>query len=73
VAVTQPPVGPGKSLGSKVQAIQADLAAGNKSTACGDLRAFVNEVSAQSGKKIPAVQASALIAAAQRIEAVIRC
>jgi hypothetical protein len=64
-------VGPGKSLAAKVAAAQADVAAGNTAGAKGVLNAFINEVKAQAGKKIPAAQAAQLIAAAQQIIAVL--
>jgi hypothetical protein len=66
-------VGPGTSLADKVASIQADLAANDTKDACGTLNAFINEVKAQSGKKIPAGTAASLIASAQQIEAVIGC
>jgi hypothetical protein len=53
--------------------VQSDLAANDTSDACGTLNAFINEVNAQTGKKIPAATAVLLIAAAQQIEAVIPC
>jgi hypothetical protein len=64
-------VGPGTSLADKVQAAETYLAAGDVADADGVLNAFINEVKAQSGKKIPQAQAAQLIAAAQRIIAVI--
>lgn len=66
-------VGPGTSLADKIASVQSYLAAGHASDACGTLGAFINQVKAQTGKSIPAVQAGGLIAAAQRIEAVIPC
>ena len=60
-------VGPGNSLTAKVSA--AKLAFANTDTAggCAMLNAFVNEVKAQSGKSIPAVQAQTLIADANQV------
>lgn len=66
-------VGPGTSLADKVASAQSDLVAADSTDACGTLGAFVNEVSAQTGKHIPAATAAMLIADAQRIEAVIPC
>jgi hypothetical protein len=64
-------VGPGSSLADKVSQAQSDLAAGDVTDASSTLGAFINEVTAQSGKSIPAGQASALIADARRIQAVL--
>jgi hypothetical protein len=66
-------VGPGTSLADKVSHAQAYVAANDVADACPTLTAFVNEVKAQSGNTIPAVAAATLIAAAQRIEAVLAC
>ena len=67
-------VGPGKSLAAKVHTAQRDLGSGNTSAGCSDLTAFISEVKAQTGKKIPAAQAQQLITDARRIQAVIgRC
>lgn len=65
--------GPGTSLADKVKAVQSYLAAGDLADACSALTAFLHEVSAQSGKSIPANQAATLIATAQRIKAVLAC
>jgi PKD repeat protein/lysophospholipase L1-like esterase len=66
-------LGPGKSLSSKVADAQSLLANGQTSKACLILTAFNLEVRAQSGKKIPAPQATALIVAANRIKTVLGC
>jgi hypothetical protein len=66
-------VGPGTSLADKVSLIQSSLTAGDTSDACGTLNAFINQVSAQTGKSIPPATAATLIAATQQIEAVIAC
>jgi hypothetical protein len=66
-------VGPGMSLPSKVSAAQSSLAAGDTAATCGILAAFVSEVSAQSGQLIPTQTASALVAEASQIEAVLAC
>lgn len=69
VAVTG--VGPGRSLEAKVRAAVAGLP--DSSLACEPLGDFVDEVQAQSGKRIPAATAALLIADATRIHAVLAC
>jgi hypothetical protein len=66
-------VGPGRSLADKVQSAQSSLASGNVVGTCSILSAFIHEVEAQSGKHIPAAQASQLMADAQRIRAILAC
>lgn len=66
-------VGPGHSLQEKVAAVQMALGAGERAEACEILRTLVNQVMAQSGKKISPPQANQLIAEAKRIGAVIGC
>ena len=66
-------LGPGKSLADKAAQAQVYLAQGQTQEACDVLTAFGNEVRAQSGKKIPAAQATALIADASRIRVVLGC
>jgi len=64
------------SLDAKLQNVLAALNAaqgGDVVGACGQLGAFINETTAQSGKKLTVAQSNALIAAAQRIRAVIGC
>jgi probable HAF family extracellular repeat protein len=61
------------SLIAKLQSIQASLAAGAMTAACNQLNAFINEVQAQSGKKISAIDAGQLIAAVGNIKAAIGC
>jgi hypothetical protein len=68
-----PGLGPGNSLAAKVNALLADLTNSDTAAACGDLRAAVNEVNAQTGKKITAAQAASFIAQAQKIEATLGC
>lgn len=67
------PKGTQTSLLAKLDDAQAALKAGNTAAACSDLASFIHETSAQSGKKIAASDASALIAKAQQIEASIPC
>ena len=66
-------IGPGTSLADKVTQVQSYVASGDIADACATLGAFVNEVHAQSKKSIPLATADQLIAAAQRIQAVLSC
>jgi hypothetical protein len=66
-------VGPGKSLVATVDFARLLLALDQPQAACLTLTAFNLEARAQSGKKIPAPQASALIADAKRIQHVLGC
>jgi len=66
-------VGPGQSLARKVATIEGDVAANDTTDACATLGAFVNEVNAQTGKKIGAAQAASFISRAQDIEAALGC
>jgi hypothetical protein len=61
------PHGTENSLLAKLNAALASVNRGDATSAKGQLGAFINEVSAQSGKKIPAQSAAALIASAQQI------
>ena len=67
------PKGTQTSLLAKLSDAQAELKVGNTAAACSDLGSFISETSAQSGKKIAASDAAALIAKAQQIEASIPC
>jgi len=67
------PKGTQTSLLAKLSDAQAALKIGNTAAACSDLASFISETSAQSGKKIAASDAPALIAKAQQIEASIPC
>ena len=66
-------VGPGRSLVATVDFARLLLTLGQPQAACLTLTAFNLEVRAQSGKKIPAPQASALIGDAKRIQPVLGC
>ena len=66
-------VGPGKSLVATVDIARVLLALGQPQAACLTLTAFTLEVRVQSGRKIPAAQATALIADATRIRQVLGC
>ena len=64
------------SLDTKLQLAQAAIAAakaGDLTSACGRLGAFISEVQAQVGKKISLSQANQMIAAANQIKRVIGC
>lgn len=60
-------VGPGTSLADKCADAQAALAAGNPGDASSILNAYIHEVTAQRGKKIPEGTADDLVTAAQQI------
>jgi len=66
-------VGPGRSLAAKVSEIQGNVAANDTAEACAALGAFINEVDAQTGKKISADEASSLVTQAHNIEAALDC
>jgi hypothetical protein len=61
------------SLIAKLSNAKASLEAGQTQHFCGLLDAFINEVRAQSGKKIPTVEADELIHAANEIGVRIGC
>ncbi|MEX1357003.1 MAG: HYR domain-containing protein, partial [Gaiellaceae bacterium] len=66
-------VGPGSSLADKARQVQAYLDAGQIEDACGTLKAYLNEVKAQTGKKVTAAQAATLAAQVNQIRAVLDC
>jgi hypothetical protein len=66
-------VGPGTSLADKVALAKGYADANDTANACGTLNAFINEVNAQTGKKITPAQAASFIAQAQAIEALLGC
>ena len=66
-------VGPGSSLPDKIAAAQASFVSGDLATTCSILGAYVNQVRAQSGKKLSAATAASLIARAQAITNEIGC
>lgn len=66
-------VGPGASLESKVTKLRNDIAAGNKAASCSDITPFLNELRAQSGKKVTPASAAAFAETATRIGAVLGC
>jgi uncharacterized delta-60 repeat protein len=61
------------SLNGKLQKALAALDAGDTNKACNQLRAFVNEVKAQAGKKLTLAQAAKLVADAAAILSAIGC
>ena len=61
------------SLSRNVAQARSYLASGDVVQTCSALGAFLRKVAAQSGRSIPAATASALIADAQRIQAVLTC
>jgi parallel beta-helix repeat protein len=67
------PTGTANSLVAKLQAALGSISAGDATTACNQLNAFINEVQAQSGKKIDAPDATALIQAAEKIKTELGC
>ncbi len=67
------PSGTANSLMVKLQGAASALDRGNPQAACGSLGAFLNEVHAQTGKKLAVAQAALLVAEATRIRAVLGC
>lgn len=61
------------SLDAKLRNLLSAAGAGNVTTACNLLGAFINEVQAQSGKAITTVQANQLISAANQAKAALGC
>jgi hypothetical protein len=66
-------LGPGTSLADKIAAIQAALATGDVSQACGTLRAFDLQVDAQRGRSISSSIAGELLATTARTRRVLAC
>jgi Thrombospondin type 3 repeat/FIMAH domain len=67
------PNGIENSLLVKIQGASRDLSNGQTAAACGKLDAFINEVQAQAGNKIPTAAAADLIAAARQIRTGLGC
>jgi hypothetical protein len=65
--------GPGNSLTAKVAAVLGAVAVGHPRLACPLLQALANEVQAQSGKKIPAAKAAAILASIGQIRDALDC
>lgn len=66
-------IGPGGSLANKVEQAQAYLAVPDIESACGILKAFIKQVSAQTGKKLTTEQGTELITNTQIILDSIGC
>lgn len=66
-------VGPGNSLTAKVAAVLGAIAVGHPRLACPLLQALANEVQAQSGKKIPAAKAAAILTSISQIRDALDC
>ncbi len=64
-------VGPGNSLSAKVGTARSRFAAGNNAGCADALRALLNEVRAQTGKKITAAQSAAITALTDQILALL--
>jgi hypothetical protein len=67
------PNGTENSLVVKLQSALTEAKEGRACTASNKLKAFMNEVQAQSGKKISPAQANQMLAAADRIRTVMGC
>jgi hypothetical protein len=61
------------ALHAKLTAVLNAIAAGDLTTACASLTAFINQVNAQSGKKIAPADAASLVATATAIKASLGC
>jgi hypothetical protein len=66
-------VGPGRSLAAKVDAIAGYLAANDTAHACGTLNALINEITAQTGKKLSTSAAAPLISQVNGIKDALDC
>lgn len=64
------PAGIASSLDSKLQAARQ---ANNTNAACGEMNAFINDVTAQSGNKLTATQAQQLLSSANAIKTSLGC
>jgi len=65
--------GPGKSLATKVDSIEDQLAANNTTDACATLSDLIDEVDAQTGKKLSTALAASLSSQAHDIQAALGC
>ena len=65
--------GPGGSMASKLEGVVSSLAKGNENSACGQLNALANQLSAQAGKQLTTAEAAALLATIQQIQNVLGC
>ena len=73
LAIDVESVGPGRSLRDKIASAQTYFAIPDINATCSTLRAFGNEVRAQSGKTIAADLASRLIGDAERARGAVGC
>lgn len=62
-----------QSFTGKLDGVQDKITRGQTMAACNSVAAFMNEVAAQSGKKLTAAQAAQLTAAANQIRAMLGC
>jgi hypothetical protein len=62
-----------QSLNAKLQAAKNAFNRGNNRAGCGSIRSFVNEVSARTGKSIPADVAASLLAGASQVSQTAGC
>jgi hypothetical protein len=67
------PAGTKSSLDAKLRAALTALTAGDVVTACARMQDFIGYAIAQSGKKIPAATANALVAEATSIRSALGC
>lgn len=65
--------GPGRSLAGKVENALAAFASGDTAGACSMLNALLNEVNAQTGKKLTQVEAAAITALVERVRSLVGC
>jgi hypothetical protein len=61
------------ALQSKLDEVRAALAAGDVAGACTSLQAFMNQVAAQTGKKLTTAQAQQLTSVANQIRTLLGC
>lgn len=66
-------IGPGKSLLNKVTFAQANYEVGDIVATCEYLNAFINQVNAQTGKKVPTELAEGFVASAEFTMSAIGC
>jgi hypothetical protein len=62
-----------RALSAKLDAAQADLDAGDKTSACNMINAFINQVNAQTGNKLTTAQAGQLLSAANLVKSAMGC
>ena len=67
------PSGTATSLNAKLRSVLDAIQSGDTAAACSALKDFINEVNAQTGKKLTAAQAATLIAAATSLRTQLGC